>query len=181
MLKKIAVLYWKCIARGLVCGLLGVACAKQLPSSGDTAYYVEPTTWIEPVVPLLLQEEATPQVTQLPEGSLYEELDTLLREQRQWRSSRGWLSGYSVQLYKGFSRQEAQNVRAKARRLTTLPTRLSYRQPHYTVWAGFFLKPLAAHGQLVQLQRNFPQSLIVPRQIRNSELIPSNRDPEEEE
>ena len=176
MSSRIAAWSWKYTASLALGHLLMIACTRQLSVPHQQKYYVESTSWIEPKLSLATE---TPKTAPPPKSDLYTIIDTLLQEQRDWRKAEGITAGYSLQLYKSFSRKEAEEVRAKANIHSTLSTTLSYRQPHYIVWTGFFLQPLQAYEQKRKLESIFSHILIVPRQIRTSSLLPDYKTEEE--
>ena len=113
----------------------------------------------------------TPQSTLVaPTHSLYAQLDTLLRE-KSTHNAMGSIQGYSIQLYRGFSRKEAERFHARATYNSHLPSKLGYTQPHYTLWMGYFMYPLTAHSALLKVQKSFPQAMIVPFSMRVSFLL----------
>ena len=140
------------------------SCAQKLGSIHELDYYVEPTSWIEPPIP-----QASSYRTSLagrpPRQSLYKPLERLLLEQLTWQQAAGHLSGYSIQLYKGFSRQEANELHRKANNMLEASAFLIYKQPHYILWTGFFAHPLEAYTQLSRIKRHFPKAIITPKRI----------------
>lgn len=168
MSKKTAVLSWKYIASMALGTLLLAGCARRVPRSDDITYYVEPTTWIEPTIQPQGNNEAE---MQPPSTSLYHAMDTLLQEQSHWRKAEGQLEGYSVQLYKGSSRQTAETLHHKARKILKHASTLSYQQPYYTLWVGFFSERLEAYSYLRHIERHFSQALVLPRRVPITTLL----------
>lgn len=70
---------------------------------------------------------------------------------------------YSIQVYTGISREEANEARQKVYRiLGDASPRLEYNQPNYKVKVGMFNDRLEAHKTFTQLQKAFPTALLVP-------------------
>ncbi len=151
-----------------------MSCTHRVVLDDVADYYVEETAWIAPDLPTtstLLDTKYTPQSTlEPPTHSLYAQLDTLLRE-KSIRNTTGSIQGYSIQLYKGFSRSEAERLHERATYRSHLPSKLSYTQPHYTLWMGYFMYPLTAHSALLKAQKGFPQAMIVPFSMRISSFL----------
>lgn len=69
---------------------------------------------------------------------------------------------YSIQVYVGNSRDEANNVREKVYRL--LPDakpRLKYQSPNYRVKVGWYINRVDANEDFQKLKKTFPGALLV--------------------
>ncbi len=75
--------------------------------------------------------------------------------------------GYTIQIYTGNSRDEADQAKALA--LIDDPSLkpvISYYQPSYKVKVGQFATRLEAHKTYESLKKQFPRALLVPERIR---------------
>ena len=126
-------------------------CAKKLDHRA-TEYYVESTTWMHPPMVVPRSSSDSP-LRSSDTPSSYTPIDRALRLAQQSKQHESILNGYSVQLYKGASRQEANKLQEKAKKLGRTPILLVYKQPYYTLWAGFFTHPLLAYMKLRRLER----------------------------
>lgn len=71
------------------------------------------------------------------------------------------LKGYTIQLYMGSSRTAALKVQDLVNTLI-YPSKLCYRQPHYTVQLGFFSDRLEAYFVYLTLVKKIPSAMIRP-------------------
>ena len=156
----------------LSCGMM-VGCAQRLQPAQSTqaSYYKES---LKPFLPKLQNKSSTPtkqRASKPMPASLYQRLDKLLKQETEKQKTEGFISGYSIQLYAGLSRNEASRYLNKARRHTSLHTTMKYRQPRYVVWVGFFESPLAAQAHLYALRKLSPSVLVLKRKLFVTELL----------
>jgi len=88
--------------------------------------------------------------------------------QAQRNSSRYYedLSGYTILLYSGSSRESAMETKKKV--TTELPdfvTTLQYNQPKFRLTAGAYFTRLEAEKDLYRLRRFLPTAILVPEKI----------------
>ena len=162
--------FWKyttnCVA---LLSLLLISCARKAQYSAE--YYTEPTKWVHP--PIMRQHSsASEPLRNVDTLSFDTSIDRMLSSARYWKKHEGILSGYSIQLYKGVSRTQADKLQRNVKGNT--PTLLVYKQPYYILWTGFFAHPLLAYMQLRRLKKKFPQAIITPKRITVQECINMN-------
>ena len=73
------------------------------------------------------------------------------------------VQGYTLQLYKGFVRQEAEKIQQAIKELGYKAT-MRYKQPHYLVKSGFFTNFLHAHARAYAIQQ-------APSKVINKAII----------
>lgn len=80
------------------------------------------------------------------------------------------LKGYTIQLYMGSSRTAALKVQDLVRNLI-YPSKLSYRQPNYTVQLGFFSDRLEAYLVYLTLVKKIPSAMIRPDMLTRQDYL----------
>lgn len=95
------------------------------------------------------------------------QLDTLLSNVARKNEAVRTISGFTILVYTGTSRDGANQ--AKRRVYNVIPDaqpELKYIQPNYKVQVGEFIDRLEAQRVFAQLKNEFPSALIVPERIR---------------
>ncbi|MFY0689876.1 MAG: SPOR domain-containing protein [Cyclobacteriaceae bacterium] len=99
-------------------------------------------------------------------GHINDELDsinTLLIEQN--RSRKFW-NGYTVQVYSGVKRQDAERALSLAQKeYGDLKPKMSYYQPSYRVKVGQFTDRLEATRAYTEMKRLFPKAIMLQDKI----------------
>jgi len=93
-------------------------------------------------------------------------LDSLTAKNR----NRGFIEGYSIQVYSGGSRTLATETRSKIMAANEgITPEITYEQPNYKVKIGFFAERVEALRLYQLLKPDYPSTLIVPerRSLRN--------------
>ncbi len=93
-------------------------------------------------------------------------LDSLTAKNR----NRGFLEGYSIQVYSGGSRTLATETRSKIMEANEdINPEITYEQPNYKVKIGFYAERVEALQIYQLLKPDYPSTLIVPerRSLRN--------------
>lgn len=102
-----------------------------------------------------------------PSHDITNELDQTLNEIAENNKENNIVSGYTIQVYSGSSREAASQ--AKSLVYQVLPDsrpEIQYVQPSYKVKVGQFLKRLEAQKSYAMLQEEFPDAMIIPERIK---------------
>jgi hypothetical protein len=78
---------------------------------------------------------------------------------------RKFISGYTIQIYSGQSKEDANNAKKKLTDLLDMKADLQYVQPKFRVKVGAYFTSLDAQKDLVLLRRFFPNAILVPETI----------------
>lgn len=102
-----------------------------------------------------------------PTHALSVEMDTVLSRIKKSRENITYIDGFSIQLYSGNSRDQANMVKVKTYEvLEDLKPRVSYEQPNYKVRIGRYYSRLEANADFVTLKKHFSRAVLVPIKIR---------------
>ena len=78
----------------------------------------------------------------------------------------GYIQGYTIQVYTGNSRQEANEAKSTVYKM--LPDsfpQLIYQQPNFKVKVGKFYTRFDSQKIFMQLKRKFPRAIVIPERI----------------
>lgn len=89
-------------------------------------------------------------------------LDSIYTENR----SRGFVDGYTIQVYSGIKREDALNVRKRlSQSLPDLESEVQYRQPNFRVRLGQYYTRLEAQKDYLAVKSYFPNAIVIPDRI----------------
>ena len=89
-------------------------------------------------------------------------LDSIYTENRE----RGFVDGYTIQVYSGIKREDALNVRKKlSQSLPDLDSEVQYRQPNFRVRSGQYFTRIEAQRDYLAVKRYFPNAIVIPDRI----------------
>lgn len=75
--------------------------------------------------------------------------------------------GFTIQLYNGFSRNEATKILKKIRlKYPEIKARMTYYQPTFRVKAGQFVDRITAYETYERVRRTFLDALLIPEKIK---------------
>jgi hypothetical protein len=96
-----------------------------------------------------------------------EKIDGLIMAMAETNGAINYIPGFTIQVYSGRSKQEAQQARQKIYAiLPGVRPRTSYKEPNYKVRVGSYYTRLDAQTTLVKLKAAFPESaILVPENI----------------
>ena len=81
--------------------------------------------------------------------------------------SKGFVDGYTIQVYSGIKREDALNVKKKmGQSLPGLASEVEYRQPNFRVRSGKYLTRLEAQQDYLEVKRHFPNAIVIPDRIQ---------------
>ncbi len=79
---------------------------------------------------------------------------------------RRFVDGYTIQIYSGQNREEANEAKKKmAEEVYDMKADLQYLQPKFRVKTGYYFTRLEAQKDLTRLKRIFPNAILVPERI----------------
>ena len=159
-------LFWKYISLITLCSIV-TGCGPQMIQRGRTVpYYVEDVAWVLPkkvVSTAKMPINRRDTLLSPPVYSLGTAIDALIHQRGKILHTEGFINGYSLQIYKGVSRNDAEYFLEYIS--DTLYSTVTYQQPYYTLWEGFFLDRLEGHRRLFQLKKRLSRVILVPRKI----------------
>lgn len=149
--------------------VFAIGCSPKLAPKGDTKDYSEDVTAYRPnnstnmesVDPIKYDDVKGPYVA--PTKDINKEMSSIMDSIVVQNQHKLYLT-YTIQVYIGRSREEANQVREKIYRV--LPEEkpvLSYRQPSYKVFVGKYHEKVDAYKTLNILRANFPGAMLVPQ------------------
>ncbi|MEQ9423728.1 MAG: SPOR domain-containing protein [Cyclobacteriaceae bacterium] len=102
-----------------------------------------------------------------PTNHINAELDSVLAIKAAKNLEVGFVQGYTIQIYSGRSREEANNAKLKAFEvLEEVDADVYYDQPMFRVKVGQYFSRLQAEKDYGVLKNDFPQALVLPDRIR---------------
>lgn len=148
-------------------------CKTSSVTSSGTAVYDEELGHLRPELdPLKKKEEDTVRASAPHEmvayrGHIRAELDSVNRLIAAQNEEQRYVNGYTIQIYTGNSREEANEARLTAMTLdAALEPVISYHQPGYKVKVGSYSDRLEAHKVYQSLKDEFPLALLIPERIK---------------
>jgi hypothetical protein len=80
--------------------------------------------------------------------------------------NKGFIDGYTIQVYSGIKREDALNVKKKlTQSLPDLASDVQYRQPNFRVRTGKYYTRLEAQKDYLAVKRYFPNAIVIPDRI----------------
>ena len=98
-------------------------------------------------------------------NTVNEKVDAVLDSIDRLNVIRKFISGYTIQIYSGRSKEDANATKKKLTDALDMKADLQYVQPKFTVKVGAYFTALEAQGDLVLLKRFFPNAILVPETI----------------
>lgn len=111
-------------------------------------------------------EEEEVSFTGEPEYDITDEVNALLDSINVLKKAINYVDGYTVQVYTGINREQANEARATV--YNTLPDSkpaILYDQPNFKVKVGKFYTRREAQKTFADLKRVFPAAIIIPERI----------------
>jgi hypothetical protein len=131
---------------------------------------VEDLAAIRPKFPVDSTVRAHSQVNQAPVVrpvlTVNDEVDAVLDSIDQLNSLRKYVSGYTIQIYSGQNREDANIAKKKLIDVVDMKSDLQYIQPKFRVKVGSYFTALEAQKDLMFLKRFFPNAILVPETIQ---------------
>ena len=156
--------------------LLVFGCARKVSTgaaAGTGKYTEDLSVWRPEATPVVdsAKSATTPQRTRTNQYveakyAVNREVDTILDTVYTENKERGFVDGYTIQVYSGINREEALNVRKKlTQSVPDLESEVQYRQPNFRVRSGQYFTRLAAQQDYLAVKRHFPNAIVIPDRI----------------
>jgi hypothetical protein len=95
-----------------------------------------------------------------------DQVDTVLDSIYQQNLNKGFIDGYTIQVYSGIKREDALNNRKKmSQALPDLESEVQYMQPNFRVRTGKYFTRLEAQKDYLAVKRYFPNAIVIPDRI----------------
>lgn len=113
------------------------------------------------------QTVAPPQVPVVPaQLTVNTKVDAVLDSIDKINQLRKFIDGYTIQIYSGQNREEANLAKKRmAEEATDLRADLQFQAPKFRVKVGAYFTRVEAQKDLVRLKRLFPNAILVPEKI----------------
>ncbi|MDA0193733.1 MAG: SPOR domain-containing protein [Bacteroidetes bacterium] len=150
------------------------SCAPTITRQSSTDKYDEDLSAYRPMIPESSEVTGSESVNKInkisyiePTQHINDELDSVLTLMTLKNLEIGYLPGFSIQIYSGRSREEANNAKQAVYDLLEDETAVVYYdQPVFRVKVGKYFSKLEAEKNFRTLKDNFPQALVLPERIR---------------
>ncbi|HHP7240672.1 MAG TPA: SPOR domain-containing protein [Cyclobacteriaceae bacterium] len=148
-----------------------MACTKKaVPTTvNDNTYSEDISIWRPKVAGDEQVTEVKPIVTTGefdPKNDIKAEMDSVGNLLRLKNIQKGYMDGYTIQIYSGRSRYDAREIKKEILEFDdNYEPNLIYKQPDFRVRVGSYFNRLTAHREYVKLRKNFPSAIIIPEKI----------------
>ena len=148
-----------------------IACAPSKPAATKVTSYDEDLSYLRlsDQIPARIEENTEPVVDRQdvePRYHIKSELDSVLATIRASRSEIEFLNGFTVQLYSGNNREEANETKTKVyETFEEFEPEISYIQPNFKVKIGRFFDRLEANKVYTLVKEEFPKAIVIPERI----------------
>ncbi len=149
--------------------LIAFGCVAQKSNPGKK--YSEDLSLLRPKF-AVLKDSAKEPVTQdskvplPPTRNVNEKVDFVLDSIDRLNGLRKYIEGYTIQIYSGQNREDANNAKKKmAEEVMELTANLQYIQPKFRVRVGNYFSKLEAQKDLMRLKPVFPNAILIPEKI----------------
>lgn len=163
----------------LIGSLLFMGCASRIPTSGSTAgtgKYVEDLSVWRPEAEKKVVDtaETAPTIPERTRTNKYvearyavnDQVDPVLDSIYRQNLDKGFIDGYTIQVYSGIKREDALNVKKRmTQSLPDLESDVEYRQPNFRVRTGKYFTRLEAQKDYLSVKRYFPNAIVIPDRI----------------
>lgn len=87
--------------------------------------------------------------------------EQLLNEKRKINLSMNTAEGYKIQIYNGDSDNSKRELNKFKNDFNYLDATIIFNTPYYKVWAGNFKNKIDAQRHLIEIQKKYPNSIII--------------------
>lgn len=156
--------------------ILFFGCASRVTTSGTAGagkYSEDLSVWRPEAVKIVDSTAANtaPERTRTnqyvePKHAINNQLDAVLDSVYRQNLERGFIDGYTIQVYSGIKREDALNNKKKmSQSLPDLESEVQYMQPNFRVRTGKYLSRLEAQKDYLAVKRYFPNAIVIPDRI----------------
>jgi len=161
----------------LVCSVALAGCASKITTSASTGagkYSEDLSVWRPVAVNKVDSTEASVPAEHQNKTNTYvearhavtEQVDGILDSIYAENLRKGYIDGYTIQVFSGTKREDALNVKKRmAQSLPGLESDVQYRQPNFRVRTGKYLTRLEAQKDYLAVKRYFPNAFVIPDRI----------------
>lgn len=100
-----------------------------------------------------------------PRYTVNEKVDAVLDSIDALNSMRKFIPGFTIQVYSGTNRDDANNTKKKMLDDLGLRADLLYEQPKWRVKTGRYFTTIEAQKDLMKIRSSFPNAILVPEAI----------------
>jgi hypothetical protein len=149
--------------------LIALGCVAQKSNTGKT--YQEDLSLVRPqfVLPIdskTIVDPDEPKTLVEPTLHVNERVDLVLDSIDRLNRLRKFIEGYTIQIYSGQNREDANNAKKKmVEEVAELTASLRYIQPKFRVSVGNYFSKLDAQKDLMRLKPIFPNAILIPEKI----------------
>ncbi len=87
-----------------------------------------------------------------------------------------YITGYTVQVYSGSSRENADLIKSEIyKQVPDARPKVAWVAPNFKVRVGTFLEKIEAEKLYADLRAHFPQAILIPSRIPNQPLVKKNK------
>ena len=116
-----------------------------------------------------LVENNDPQIGMEPKQDVTQQLEEILANIIKKNDDIDYITGYTIQVYSGASRENADMVKSEIyRQLPDARPKRNYVSPNFIVRVGSFLEKIEAQKSYSELKAHFPQATLIPIRIPNT-------------
>lgn len=95
-----------------------------------------------------------------------EQVDAILDSIHDRNLDRGYVDGFTIQVYSGGRREDALNIRKTlAQSLPDLQSNVEYKQPNFRVLSGKYFSRLEAQQDYLAVKKYFPNAIVIPDRV----------------
>lgn len=149
--------------------LVALGCVAQKSNNGKTHH--EDLSLVRPKFSISIDsstktEMDEPKVQVPPTLHVNEKVDFVLDSIDRLNGLRRFIEGYTIQIYSGQNREDANNTKKKmVEEVPELTANLQYIQPKFRVRVGNYFTKLEAQKDLMRLKPIFPNAILIPEKI----------------
>ncbi len=152
-----------------------VGCASKVTTSGNTGSgkYTEDLSVWRPETEKVKDsvKNSTPERTRTDQYvearfAVNDQVDGILDSINNQNLSKGFVDGYTIQVYSGIKREDALNVKKDfSRALPDLESDVQYTQPNFRVRTGKYFNRLEAQKDYLAVKHYFPNAIVIPDRV----------------
>ena len=149
--------------------IIALGCVAQKSNNGKTHH--EDLSLVRPkfAMPVDSVKETVTQESKIPvtpTKNVNEKVDFVLDSIDRLNGLRKFIEGYTIQIYSGQTREDANNAKKKmVEEVPDLTADLQYIQPKFRVRVGNYFTKLEAQKDLMRLKPIFPNAILIPEKI----------------